>query len=135
MTWMFDGIKPNHYGVIVSDPPWRFRNFSAKGEKKNPVAHYSCMDLAGIKALPVRNLAAPNCALIMWATAPLLPRRPSKPRQHGALPTSPLDPGQNRHRPERSGHSAQAIAIGQPLSSGFSAPSASPRSRCAMSET
>ncbi len=74
MTWMFDVLKPNHYGVIVSDPPWYFRKFSAKGEKKNPVSHYSCMDLAGIKALPVRDLAAPNCALIMWATAPMLPQ-------------------------------------------------------------
>ena len=24
----------------VADPPWHFRNYSKKGELKNPVAHY-----------------------------------------------------------------------------------------------
>jgi N6-adenosine-specific RNA methylase IME4 len=62
-----------HYGVILADPPWYFKNFSEKGEEKNPVAHYDCMDLAAIKALPVSQLAAPDCALIMWSTAPMLP--------------------------------------------------------------
>lgn len=61
--------------VILADPPWYFRNFSAKGEEKNPVSHYGCMDLAAIKALPVSELAyPPGCALIMWATAPMLPQ-------------------------------------------------------------
>src|ERR1700679_61417 len=59
--------------VILADPPWYFKNFSKKGEEKNPVAHYDCMDLAAIKELPVSQLAAPDSALIMWATAPLLP--------------------------------------------------------------
>jgi N6-adenosine-specific RNA methylase IME4 len=31
------------------------------------------MDLAAIKALPVSQLAASDCALICWATAPMLP--------------------------------------------------------------
>ena len=73
MTWPFGNLRPLHYGVIYCDPPWRFRNYSAKGEEKNAVAHYDCMDLAAIKALPVSQLAAPDCALIMWATAPMLP--------------------------------------------------------------
>lgn len=30
------------------------------------------MDLDAIKALPVSQLAAPDCALIVWATAPML---------------------------------------------------------------
>jgi N6-adenosine-specific RNA methylase IME4 len=61
--------------VILADPPWRFDNFSAKGEAKNPVAHYDCMTLADIQALPVRELANPaGCALVMWATAPMLPQ-------------------------------------------------------------
>lgn len=73
MTWPFGDLKPFHYGVILADPPWRFSNYSAKGEAKNPVAHYDCMTLGDIKALPVNHLAAPDCALLMWATAPLLP--------------------------------------------------------------
>ena len=71
--WPFGDLRAAHYGVILADPPWRFSNFSAKGEAKNPVAHYDCMTLASIKALPVGLLAAPDCALLMWATAPLLP--------------------------------------------------------------
>jgi len=64
---------PMRYGCIVADPPWHFRNFSAKGEAKNPVSHYSCMSTQDIAALPVHQLAAPDCALLMWATAPMLP--------------------------------------------------------------
>lgn len=61
--------------VILADPPWYFRNYSEKGEEKNPIAHYACMNLDDIQALPVAELANPNgCALIMWATAPMLPQ-------------------------------------------------------------
>lgn len=73
MTWPFANLTPLHYGCILADPPWYFRNFSAKGEAKNPVAHYACMSTADIAALPVSQLAAPDCALFMWATAPMLP--------------------------------------------------------------
>ena len=67
-------MTPHLYQTILADPPWRFRNYSAKGEKKNPIAHYDCMSLDDIKALPVSELAAPNCALVVWATWPLLPQ-------------------------------------------------------------
>lgn len=73
MTWPFGDLKPLRYGAIIADPPWRFRNFSAKGEAKNPVAHYDCMDIEALQRLPVDQLAAPDCAMFMWATAPLLP--------------------------------------------------------------
>jgi N6-adenosine-specific RNA methylase IME4 len=73
MTWPFGSLKMFGYSAILADPPWYFRNFSAKGEIKNPVAHYACMSTADIAALPVSQLAAPDCALLMWATAPMLP--------------------------------------------------------------
>lgn len=69
-----DGLPLFHFGAILADPPWRFFNYSAKGEAKNPVAHYDCMSLPAIKRLPVDHLAKPDCALIMWATAPMLPQ-------------------------------------------------------------
>lgn len=72
-TWPFGDLRMFGYGAIIADPPWYFRNFSVKGEAKNPVAHYACMDTAAIAALPVGQLAAPDCALFMWATAPMLP--------------------------------------------------------------
>lgn len=72
-AWPFGDLTPLCYGVILCDPPGLFRNYSVKGEAKNPLAHYACMDLDAIKALPVSHLAAPDCALVMWATAPMLP--------------------------------------------------------------
>ena len=71
--WPFGDLPMFHYGLILADPPWYFRNYSAKGEEKNPVAHYDCMDAASLAALPVNQLAAPDCAMLMWATAPMLP--------------------------------------------------------------
>lgn len=62
------------YGVIYTDPPWRFANFSRKGEGRNAVAHYDCMSFEQICALPVSELAAKDCALFLWATDPLLPQ-------------------------------------------------------------
>ncbi|OYV33696.1 MAG: hypothetical protein B7Z80_23315 [Rhodospirillales bacterium 20-64-7] len=61
--------------VIMCDPPWHFVNYSEKGEQKNPTAHYDCMPLDDIQALPVLELADPTgCALVMWATGPMLPQ-------------------------------------------------------------
>ena len=71
--WPFGDLPMFHYGLILADPPWYFRNYSAKGEEKNPVAHYDCMDAASLAALPVNQLAAPDCAMLMWATATMLP--------------------------------------------------------------
>lgn len=71
-NWPFGRLVPQSYDVILADPPWRFENYSAEGEEKNPLAHYDCMTIDDLRALPVARLAAPNCALVMWATAPLL---------------------------------------------------------------
>jgi N6-adenosine-specific RNA methylase IME4 len=74
MTWPFGDLRPLHYRTILVDSPWRFSNYSTKGEGKNPVAHYPCMPLAEIMALPISQLAAPDCVLISWCTAPMLPQ-------------------------------------------------------------
>lgn len=60
------------YGAIYADPPWSFRNWSAKGTGRNAVSHYDCLDLRSLAALPIPELAAENCALFLWATDPLL---------------------------------------------------------------
>src|SRR4029450_11524050 len=62
------------YAVIYADPPWSFRNWSAKGTGRNAVSHYDCLDFNALAALPVADLTADNCALFLWATDPLLPR-------------------------------------------------------------
>jgi len=66
--------KHRKYGVILADPPWSFRNWSAKGTGRNAVSHYDCLDFSALAALPVSDLAADDCALFLWATDPLLPR-------------------------------------------------------------
>lgn len=66
--------KTRRYGAIYADPPWSFRNWSAKGTGRNAVSHYDCLDFASLAALPVAELAAEDCTLFLWATDPLLPK-------------------------------------------------------------
>lgn len=70
--WPFGDLQRNHYGVITADCPWSFKLWSRKDLSKSPDHHYSCMTLDDIRALPVSDLAARDCVLIMWATAPML---------------------------------------------------------------
>ena len=62
------------FGAIYADPPWHFRNWSAKGTGRNAISHYDCLDFKSLAALPVAEAAADNCALFLWAIDPLLPR-------------------------------------------------------------
>lgn len=62
------------YGVIYADPPWYFRNFSAKGTGRAAISHYDVASLDDLKAMPVVDYAAPDCALFMWAIDPMLPQ-------------------------------------------------------------
>lgn len=72
VDWPFLGLEPHSYNLIMCDPPWRFATWSDRGHGKSPQRHYSCMSLADIKALPVADLAAPDCCLFLWATWPMI---------------------------------------------------------------
>ena len=74
-NWPFNGLDPLSYGFIMADPPWRFNCYSEEGEEKSPQAHYKTMTLEEIAALPVADLAKPDCLLWLWATAPMLPEQ------------------------------------------------------------
>jgi N6-adenosine-specific RNA methylase IME4 len=67
---MTEGKK---YTVLYADPPWRFDTYSEKGEGRSAANHYDVMTTRDIAALPISDLAAPSCALFMWATMPMLP--------------------------------------------------------------
>ena len=56
--------------MIYADPPWRYaqKNLPGSAEK-----HYPTMSINDLCALPVAELAAPDCALFLWATFPQLP--------------------------------------------------------------
>ncbi|MHB8627551.1 MAG: MT-A70 family methyltransferase [Aggregatilineales bacterium] len=62
------------YPVILADPPWQFRVYSKATEQgRSAESHYPTMSLADICALPVSDLASPDCTLFMWTTLPTLP--------------------------------------------------------------
>lgn len=61
------------FGVIYADPPWSFRVYSGKGKQRSAERHYPTMTQADICALPVGDLAADDCALLLWAVMPQLP--------------------------------------------------------------
>jgi N6-adenosine-specific RNA methylase IME4 len=61
-----------HYRVIYADPPWTFATYSEKGKGRSAEAHYDCMSLKDIAALPVSAWAADDAVLLLWATDPLL---------------------------------------------------------------
>jgi N6-adenosine-specific RNA methylase IME4 len=71
-SWPFAGLKPFSYELIMIDPPWPTEMRSPKGEKKSSAAHYGSMSFADIQALPVGQLAAPDCIIFLWCTWPLL---------------------------------------------------------------
>lgn len=60
------------FPCIVADPPWSYSVFSDKGKDRSAEAHYDCMTLDDIAALPVKRLAAKDAHLFMWITGPCL---------------------------------------------------------------
>ncbi|MCH5352856.1 MAG: adenine methyltransferase [Acutalibacter sp.] len=60
------------YKIIYADPPWQYKVYSKKGLGRSAEKHYPTMSLEDIQALPVGELADPNCALFVWTTIPLL---------------------------------------------------------------
>jgi N6-adenosine-specific RNA methylase IME4 len=73
MTWPFDGLTPFKYGALLVDPPWSYVMRSEAGYAKSPEAHYETMAIDAITALPVNQLAGPDCLIWLWSTWPHLP--------------------------------------------------------------
>ncbi len=69
------GAAGKRYGVILADPEWRFEPYSREtGMDRAPENHYPTSPLAVIKARPVASIAAEDCVLFLWGTAPMLPQ-------------------------------------------------------------
>ena len=62
----------NRFTVILADPPWEYDN-PRNHKSSDGGTPYEQMSLEAIKALPIRELAATDCALFLWATHPKLP--------------------------------------------------------------
>jgi N6-adenosine-specific RNA methylase IME4 len=65
-------LPDKRYGVILADPGWSFKTYSDKGKDRSAENHYACESLQEICALQVRDIAARDCVLFLWTTAPFL---------------------------------------------------------------
>lgn len=72
MSWFFEPLERRAYGLILLDPPPPFETRSEVGAVKSPQAHYDTMTIDEICAMPVDELAAEHCFVVLWATWPLL---------------------------------------------------------------
>lgn len=57
------------FKALAVDPPWEFEMWSVQGNAKT---QYDLLTLDDICAMPVREVADPDCVLFLWATNPLL---------------------------------------------------------------
>lgn len=78
---MFSELPTAHYAAILADPPWRFRTWNKRtsiprarsiGTNVCAAVHYDTMAIEDICALPVAQLAAPDCSLFLWCCWPNL---------------------------------------------------------------
>lgn len=102
------------YRLILSDWPWLFSLRSKAGEGKAPQAHYDCIPIDVIRALPVWKLAANDSITLQWSTSPLLDQQIEVMKDHGFVykqeapwlkgsPTSVGEPGDEGHKAAFSG--------------------------------
>jgi N6-adenosine-specific RNA methylase IME4 len=64
------------FSVIYADPPWGFQCWDGKDKRvasRGSVTPYDTMEMADIAALPIADLALPDCALFLWAVWPTMP--------------------------------------------------------------
>lgn len=60
-------LPPGPFGAILADPPWSFRTYSGDSSVPTQAADpYATMGHEALKALPVGEVAAKDCALFMW---------------------------------------------------------------------
>jgi N6-adenosine-specific RNA methylase IME4 len=66
-------LPDKRYGVIVADPEWQFEPYSRDtGMDRAADNHYPTSSVDDICARPVGDIAAKDCVLFLWATAPML---------------------------------------------------------------
>lgn len=81
----FAGLPRAHYAVIYADPPWAFQTWWSGRSTKSPspkkkfsypsratMPAYEVMREPELSALPVADLAAKDCVLLMWSCWPVL---------------------------------------------------------------
>ena len=61
-------LPPGEYNIIYADPPWQY----FEGGRKNQSQYYDTYTVDELKQMPIDDLAADNCILFLWVTAPIL---------------------------------------------------------------
>lgn len=63
-------LPAKKYGVIYADPEWSFETYSENGKDRSADNHYPTSTTEDIIARGVKDIAADDCVLFLWATAP-----------------------------------------------------------------
>lgn len=67
--------EPEKYTVIYADPPWEYTSGDQHGTDEQDTVlgdHYPSMSIKELCGMPVKNMAAADAVLFMWATSPTL---------------------------------------------------------------
>jgi N6-adenosine-specific RNA methylase IME4 len=64
-------LPDKKYGVILCDNEWQFETWSESGMDRSADNHYPTSTLAALKARDVASIAADDCVLFFWRTAPM----------------------------------------------------------------
>ena len=68
-------LPQKKYGVILADPEWRFEPWSQEtghgSRRRKPLPDIAARS---DRRRPCRTIAANDCVLFLWATAPMMPR-------------------------------------------------------------
>jgi N6-adenosine-specific RNA methylase IME4 len=66
-------LPAKRFGVILADPEWKFGFWAESGKDISSADnHYPTSPLSEIKARDVPSIAADDCVLFLWATAPMM---------------------------------------------------------------
>jgi N6-adenosine-specific RNA methylase IME4 len=58
---------PTKYGAVLSDPPWDFKTWGARGsEQRGASRHYETTETTALADIPVADWCLPDAALFMW---------------------------------------------------------------------
>jgi N6-adenosine-specific RNA methylase IME4 len=61
------------FGLILTDPPWAFETYSGPAvPQRAPSQHYRTLSINRLAALPVGQVAARDCVLLMWTYGAML---------------------------------------------------------------
>lgn len=64
-------VPPGGFRIVLADPPWNYRDKNSNG-KRGAAHKYACMTTEDVAALDVASICAPDCALFLWSTEPMI---------------------------------------------------------------